>query len=243
MELNFVLTAVIILPLATSLLRGGSAQERTVDSVLQMYANRVGGQAAINRIVTRQTEAKRHKGAKLTYYWQKPDKALRVSHGDKAGFDGSTGWLLSRKKLIRLTRDEREELETDANPLRYVHLHDLYMTVELGPSERLDERPMDVLIAPNNIGSTKFYFDAASHLLVQIEETGVTSAYYKHITQFADYKEVDGIKLPFRIVHISTEPGAKAEDIRITNVEQNVEIAADLFNKPNVGTIVAGKKR
>jgi len=221
-----------------------ATQPKPVDAVLHAYVQALGGEAAINRINDRQIEAKVHRAGKVTYYWAKPNKVVRVAHGEKVGFDGSSGWMLSRKKkLTKLPKPEQQDLETNANPLRYAYLHDLYSDPEAAPPESLDGRPMDVIVAPNNIGSTKFYFDASSHLLVRMEEFGVTSAYFKQVTEFLDYKSVDGIQFPFRIVHSTTEPGMKEKEIRISSIDQNVGLKPEFFTKPQLGAVTLGGKR
>jgi hypothetical protein len=220
------------------------APVETLDSVLHAYVQALGGETALNRIDDRQMEAKIHHAGKATYFWAKPNKVVRVAHGEKVGFDGSSGWMLSRKKkLTKLPKPEQWELETDANPVRFAHLRDLYSDLEPAPAERLDDRPMNVLVAPNNIGSSKFYFDASTHLLVRIEEFGVTSAYYKQVTEFSDYKTIDGIQFPFRILHSTTEPGMKDKELRIASMDQNVGLKPEFFTKPQLGAVTLGGKR
>jgi hypothetical protein len=222
----------------------GSAP-KSVDEILKLYVQQLGGQAALDRIHDRQIEAGRHHGGKLTFYWQEPDKVQLIAHGERFGSDGGkAGWALSKKKkLTRLPHGELRQMEIDANPVRFAHLKDLYSELQTAPSETLDSQPMDVIVAPNDLGTTKFYFDAQTHLLARIEDLGETSAYYKHITDLSDYQEVNGIHFPFRIVHTSNEPGAKTEDIRISKVDQNIDLRADLFSKPNLGSVVLGGKR
>jgi hypothetical protein len=217
---------------------------KSPDEVLQAYTQAVGGLAAIDRMETREVHAQRHHGRKLTYFWQKPNKVLLVEGKKKRAYDGGSGWMLSaKKKVSKLPKGLEEPLEMDANSVRYVHLKQLYSDLEAAPPENLDGRQMDVLAAPNELGVTKFYFDQQTHLLTHIEETGKTSAYFKHSTAFMDYKEVDGIKLPFRIVHDSTEPGAKPEDIRISKVINNAPIKPEIFTKPTGAAVVFGGKR
>jgi hypothetical protein len=233
--------ALLIFTALSSLARQNT---KPVDGVLNAYVQALGGEAALGRINDREIEAKVHHAGKVTYYWRKPNKVVLIAHGEKVGFDGSSGWILSRKKkLTKLPKPEQQELETNANPVRYAHLHDLYADLEAAPSQRLGDRQMDVLVAPNNIGSTKLYFDTASHLLVRIEEFGVTSAYYKQVTEFSDYKTVDGIQFPFRIVHSTTEPGMKEKEIRISSVDQNLGLKSEFFLKPQVGAVTLGGKR
>jgi hypothetical protein len=219
-------------------------QLHTVDEILQAYTRALGGAAAVDKIGTREIDAKLHHGPKVTYYWSKPDKVLRVSHGEKVGYDGSSAWALSsKKKLTKLPKADQQRLEMNANPLRYAHMKDLYSEVNIAPDERIDGQPMHVLIAPNNIGSTKFYFDPGTHLLMRIEELGDTSAYYKQVTEYSEYKAVDGIQFPFRIEHRSEEPGGNKQDLRISKVEQNVELKAEIFAKPQLANVTLGGKR
>lgn len=219
-------------------------QAKPVDAVLQAYVQALGGEAALNRIQDRTIEAKSHRFGKVTYYWAKPNKVVRIAQHEKAGYDGSTAWFLSRKKkLTRLPKAEQQELEVNANPIRYAHLRELYSDVEPAPPVRVDDQSMDVLVAPNNVGSTKFYFDAATHLLVRIEEFGITSAYYKQTTEFENYKDVDGIQFPFLIVHETTEPGMKDREIKVSSVEQNVGLKPEFFSRPQLGAITLGGKR
>ncbi|HSU61710.1 MAG TPA: hypothetical protein VLI55_20540 [Bryobacteraceae bacterium] len=217
---------------------------RLVDQILQNYIQAVGGQAAIERIQTREVRGDRRHGPKLTYYWQKPNKVLLITKKERIGFDGSAGWVLSRKKHItKLAKGAQKPLEMDANPIRYVHLKTLYSEINTAPPEELDGTKMDVLVAPNDIGATKFYFDSSTHLLARIEETGETSAYYKQTTEFTDYKGVDGVRLPFRIIHLSTQPGVGPQDLRISKIEQNLELKPDIFSKPTGVVVVLGGKR
>lgn len=219
-------------------------QPASVDEVLRGYIQALGGEAALKKIENREITAKSHIIGKVTYYWAEPNKVMRVSNGEKRAYDGGSGWVLSKKKkLTKLPKTEQTELETNANPLRYAHLKDLYSEIDPAPAERIDDQPMDVLVAPNNIGSTKFYFDRGNHLLVRVEDKGVISAYYEHITEFRDYRKVDGVLYPFRIFHSTDEPGRRDEEIRVSKIEQNVDLDARMFSKPSVTTVTLGGKR
>lgn len=235
--------AILCAPAATW---GQTVQSKpaAVDDVLHRYVQALGGEAALSKIETREIQAKGHLLGKVTYYWAKPDKVLRLRDREKRAYDGSTGWVLSKKKkLTKLPKSEQTELQMHANPLRYAHLKDLYSELDPAPPEQIDGRVMDVLVAPNNIGATKFYFDQGNHLLVRIQDFGVISAYYKEITDFLDYRKTDGILYPYRIVHSSDEPGRRTEEIRVAKLDQNVDLDLRMFSKPNVAAVTLGGKR
>jgi hypothetical protein len=218
-----------------------AAQGPSVDDILQAYVKAVGGPSAIAKIQSRKAEMSLHRGAHVTLFWVSPDRALRIGGHEKQGFDGATGWEETKKKKVqKLPHGRQDELETDANPVRYVRLRDMYHELNVDKPATVDGVLMDVVSAPNALGATRFYFDHGSHLLAQIQEFGVTSAYYKHVIEFEDYKDIDGIRIPTRIERTSDEPGAEKGDVRLSHIEQNVKLDPAIFKKPDVGPIVSG---
>jgi hypothetical protein len=210
-----------------------SPKPQSVNNVLAAYTSALGGAAAIDRIATREIRGTVGLRTRVTYYWQKPNKVLRVSKGNRIGFDGSSGWIAVRRgRTKRLARDAGKRLEMDANPLRYIRLKEMYSELGPGPSETVDARAMQLIVAPNNLGATKFYFDAGTHLLRRIEETGETSAYFKTSTDFLNYKTVHAVQFPFRIVHSTTEPGGAKEDLRVSKVIENEPVNPAAFSNP-----------
>jgi hypothetical protein len=215
----------------------------SVDTILSAYVEALGGRTAIDKIATRQLEVSPHRGARMKMYWRAPNKVLSEGHRERQGFDGSGGWYeTKRKRVQRLPHSRQDEIETDANPIRFVHLRDLYNQLDAAPPVTLDSKAMDVIAASNDLGATKFYFDHQSHLLSRIEEFGVTSAYFKHTTEFLDYQEIDGVKLPRHILRESQEPGAEKGDIKLSSVKQNIPLDEAMFHRPDVGKVVSGGK-
>jgi hypothetical protein len=222
----------------------GNQSPAAVDQILSAYIQAAGGEAAIDAISTREIHANEHHGPKLTYYWQKPDRLLVIEGKERIGYDGRSGCVLSKKKRVtRLPKGQQKTLEMDANSLRYTHLKTLYSELNCVPPQEINGRMMDLIEAPNAVGSTKFYFDHQTHLLAQIDEFGETSAYYMHTTLFSDYKRAGAVALPFRIVHKTNEPGVSERDVRVSDIEQNIPLAASLFTKPVSGAVVLGGKR
>jgi hypothetical protein len=201
--------------------------------VLAAYTRALGGAAAIDRITTREVHGTVGLHAGVTYYWQKPNKVLRIDKHGRTGFDGSSGWIAERRGRTRkLARGIGTRLEIDADPLRYARLKELYSELAPGAPETVDARTMQLIVAPNNLGATKFYFDAETHLLRRIEETGETSAYYKTSTDFLDYKPANAVQFPFRIVHSTSEPGGAKEDFRVRKVIDNEPVNPAVFSNP-----------
>lgn len=214
-----------------------------VDHVIQLYVQALGGQAALDSISSRQLEV-RHGREKAVYLWQAPNKVLRVKGHERQGYDGHSAWLeTKRKRVQKLPKSIEDEMETDANPVRYASLRQIFAELDSAPRQSIDGAKMDVIVSPNHIGSTKFFFDCSTHLLRRIEDFGRNSAYFKHVTDFSEYKEFDGIKLPTVIERESEEPGAEKGTARLTNIKQNIEVNASIFSRPDIASSVLGGKR
>jgi hypothetical protein len=223
---------------------GFAQSPKTVDAVLAEYAKALGGLPAIEAIHSRKITASGGLLGKSELYWQTPDKVLLLAGKEKTSYDGSAGWHYSKRKhLSRLPKGQQMPLIINGNPLRYVKLKQLYSEVNPAPQKTLDGTVMDVLIAPNDLAQTVFYFDAHTHLLVRIDEKGDTSAYFTQSIWFEEYKPVDGVLFPFRITHKTSDSGGPSQDFRVKTVENNVPIDAENFSKPQSTKLVFGGKR
>jgi hypothetical protein len=217
---------------------------RPADSVWADYVKAVGGQEVVDRFTTRETVTTGHHGPNLTFYWQKPNMVLAVGKKERTGYDGAHCWTLSLKgRVKKLARGAEVPLEMEANPLRWVHIKDFYSELDAAPAEEIDGEKMDVVVAPNNLAATKLYFDAGTHLLRRVEEKGETSAYFTSTVDYLDYQEVDGVRMPFHILHATTEPGSRTEDLRVKKITHNVTLLPEIFSKPMPGQVVLGGKR
>ncbi len=217
---------------------------KPVDTVVADYASAAGGLPAINAITSRKIRATTGMLDKQELYWQKPDKVLLLADKERTGYNGSVGWVYSkRKKVRRLSQGQERPLEINGNPLRYVNLRQLYSEINPAPRQTVDGTLMDVLVAPNDLGQTTFYFDAHTHLLARINEKGDTSAYFVHVIWFEDYKPVDGVMFPYLITHKTSDKGGPKEEFRIRSIETNIPLDAEIFSKPQSTKLVFGGKR
>ncbi len=217
---------------------------KPVDAVLDDYAKALGGLGAVEAITSRKIIANMRSLGKAELYWQSPNKVLLLAAGARTGYDGATGFYYSkRKRLRRLQQGQQMPLEIDGNPLRYVHMHQLYSELDAKPQQRVDDTLMDVLVAPNDLSHTTFYFDAKTHLLARIDEKGETSAYFVQTVWFEDYKPFSGVQFPCRITHQTSDKGGPYEEFKVKAIETNVAIDSEIFSKPQSTKLVLGGKR
>jgi hypothetical protein len=238
------LLAVVLFSSVAALDTGAAPPAPTVDGIVEAYTSALGGKEAIGQIKTRSIELKARRGHESTVTWQAPDKVVRVTGKVRQGFDGHGGWTeTKKKKILKLSHADEQEMLTQGNPIRFVNIRSMYSELKVDQDQNVDGQATHVVVAPNNIAATKFFFDSATHLLSRVEEFGDTSAYYKRVLEFSDYQSVDGIRLPFSITETSDEPGAGRIAWTVKNVKHNLTVEPGLFNKPSVGSVISGGKR
>jgi zinc protease len=214
----------------------------TTQELLAKSDDAVGGLEAWNKATTR-----RMKGVYQTednsvflaieIFHKSPNKSLskitmpngvvirEVCDGQNAWIETSTGAyqaftgaaLASRLKLAEY--EDRAKLEAVASKGKVVG------------SEKLGARTAYVLeFFPDKKLQSRLYFDTDSGLIVRTEDTLSTSdGPYTVRMDLDDYREVDGLKFPFRIKR--TEKGAIL-NIRLTQVTVNPALDDSLFLKP-----------
>jgi hypothetical protein len=76
----------------------------------------------------------------------------------------------------------------------------------------------------------KIFFDTQSGLIVRVDMEAETAQGKMSVTSlYSDYRDVDGIKLPFTVEQKSS---AIEFIIKLDSVKHNVEVADTKFNKP-----------
>jgi hypothetical protein len=216
------------------------ASSKTLGQVIENYTAAVGGKAALDGISSWQISGKPPDSGLLTRtslisYWKAPGKALEVSKSTFAviqtGYDGKQGWYLPQHgKSHHLTQEKVDLLLLTCNPLRFVHLQELYPGATLEGETNLDGQPVDVVLAHTWEGERRFFFDSQTHFLLRLEDR-LKSGTKPRLTRFSGYKEFGGIKMP---TEIEQDPpyGTQPNGIHIEKVHFNVKLKDIQFENP-----------
>ena len=154
-------------------------------------------------------------------------------------YDGkSSGWMINpfaeNKEIQPLSSEELKNIADESDfdgPL--VDYKTKGNRIELAGKENLDDKPVYRLKLTNKNGDIRFYFiDASSFLLLKwegIRKTGEQELPWESF--FSDFREVQGLKYPFRIDQGS--PGTEIKQTLTTEkMEINPQIDDSHFAKP-----------
>jgi hypothetical protein len=150
----------------------------------------------------------------------------------KQGFDGEVAWADNPMQgYVELSGDALAVIRREAVFLGDLKWRELYARAELKGKQKLGEREVYVVqLTPREGKPITRYYDAESFLLVRADAEQPTMQGMTVVeTRFSDYRDVGGRKLPFTITQLIPDGELI---VRITEVQENVEIPDALFRPP-----------
>jgi hypothetical protein len=225
---------------------------QTADDVVEKYLAAIGGRAALAKITSRSTTGTialslptGPVSGSIEILNQRPNKTRTLTKLDLSSlgagqltreqrFDGTTGYVLDSLQGNReLTGNQLENLKNTMFPTPLLTYQERGATVELAGKEKVDGRDVYVVIFKPKTGSVvRQFIDAETYLPARIVVKVDTpeAGEVEQTSDLSDYREVDGIKIPFTI-KVSTGP--QSFTISVTKVEHNVKVDEALFSKPD----------
>ena len=149
----------------------------------------------------------------------------------KQGFDGRTAWNLSDKGMQSLGGSELAALAA-ADFYREINLRDMYARIKLVGKVKEGYRELYMVeAAPRTSAAETLYFDAESGLLIHRDVTRRTPSQglMRCEIYFSDWREVDGVKLPFRMTQ--SVPN-RTFVFTLADIKHNVPVDEAIFQRP-----------
>jgi hypothetical protein len=185
----------------------------STDEVIARYVIAIGGDTAIAKIKTRVSRGSETATNRMTppetlpiEIIQAPPDKLLIARNDRRGatlegFDGSKGWTKDTRGVRELAGKELGEIKREADFFRYLKIKETYPQMRLLAREKVRDREAYVVGATSREDSReKLYFDVESGLLVRRSLAFKTAfGSIPEVMDFDDYRDVDGVKLPFTI--------------------------------------------
>ena len=133
--------------------------------------------------------------------------------------------------LRDITGVELAQLKREADFHREAHLKEVYTKLAVKGKDKVGDKEVYVVEAtPAESSAETWYFDSQSGLMLRQDAEREGPQGKQSVQVFLDnYKEVDGVKLPFSIHQITP---AFTLDIKIEEVKHNVPVDDAKFVKP-----------
>jgi carboxyl-terminal processing protease len=209
----------------------------SVDEIVGRYIEAIGGRSALGKLnsrVSRGTVELQSMGLTGTaeIYEQAPNKSTLIINVDGLGtiqqtFDGTIAWLQDPLDgYIRFAPTAAARIHDQAIFQRELRFKELNPGLVLLRKDKVGDREAFVLHSFSPDGSEKWYFDALTGFLLR-----------KGNTYYDDYREVDGVKLPFKVTDDSSYGFGVV--VRLSEIKHNMPIDQakfaeypDCFTKP-----------
>ena len=237
--------------LAALVLTASTASAQTADEIVDKSLAAVGGRAALAKITSRSMTGKMSISTEngdiagtIEAVQQAPNKMRRLITLDlsqfgmgaatiEQRFDGTSGILIdSMRGNSDLAGSQLENIKNTIFPSPFLDYKERGTKIVLGGKEKVGERTAYALSMTPAAGPvTRVFIDTESYLPVRtvvtldIPDVGPQ----EQTSDFSDFRDVDGIKVPFVIKGSSA---IQTFTITVTKIEQNVKIDPALFAKP-----------
>ncbi len=213
----------------------------TGDQVLAKYVEALGGQAAIDKtktLVMKGTYAG-FNGMELPYEvdMAAPDKFyihVTTQQGTvERGFDGKAGWEKGPRGVNELMNPVLDDLKSTFLFYRNIKLKEQFTRLRGGRKDKIGDR--DVIVVNGTTADNRreqLFFEAETGLLrrrISYIETPI--GVIPNQIDFEDYREVDGVKLPFTVKVSSVEPGLVSTR-KYTEIKLNAPVDDAKFKMP-----------
>lgn len=218
-----------------------SAPLPTVDQIIDKFVQASGGKDAWEKLTTQVSkgtfELEGMGSGTQEIYAKAPNKVLFLTDLGSFGvvkraFNGTTGWQDNPQTgLVDLSGDELATAKIEADFYRAIKLKELYPKMTVKSKEKVDGHDAYVVEAVPAAGpAVTMSFDADSGLLVRTQaEVEGPMGKADVDTTLGDYRDVDGVKIPFMI---HSDMGQFAFTIKLTEVKHNVPVDDAMFDKP-----------
>ena len=214
----------------------------TADEILAKYTEAIGGAAVIDKVKTRTMKGTwlTANGMSLGYevYQSAPDKIYTVLNTPRQGviergFNGTVGWEKGQRGLRDLEGGELVFLRRYPDLFKDIKLKGQFTRLNFGGRDKIDGKDVYVLRGVGVDGKgERLFFDVQTGLLLRrITSTPTMVGVIPEQVDYDDYRDVDGMKIPF-VIRITSMDSNLSSTRTLTEVKLNVPVDESKFNKP-----------
>ena len=212
-----------------------SANNAYAKEILKKYFLAIGGEEQIRNVNDRITDMKgivEGVETEILFYQKAPNKLCqKIIVGEveqKIIFDGTKGLKIIGEAKQEINGNELFKLSFDAIMNLILEPESYNVMLQYKGLEKINERDAYkiMLTLPNNAEWIQYY-DMETGLKIRDSKDIMTpQGKYQQITEFDDYRDVEGIRYPFKIKQYL---GNQTLDFTIESIQVNTGISDDIF--------------
>ena len=228
-----------------------AASAQTADEIIEKSIAAIGGRAAHAKLKSRATLGTILLGTpageipgSIELLNAAPNKSRTLIKADLTSlgvgqlvidqrFNGAEGYVLDSLQGNReMTGNQLANMKNGSFPHPFLDYKEQGTTVALSGKEKVGDREAIVVtFTPKGGSPIRQFIDATTFMPIQmvVKVEVPQMGELEQTTEFLDYKEVDGVKIPFRLKASSS---IQSFTVSLTSVQHNVEVDDTLFSRP-----------
>ena len=149
--------------------------------------------------------------------------------------NGRQAWLKSGAGVQELIGEQLADQKLSFPLFQILKLKDQYASFRVSGRDKIDDRDVYVVSAVRSDEKLEsLYFDVENGLLRRrISYLRSLVGTIPQQTDFKDYREVDGLRLPFTITMTFADPGSHPITRNFAEIKFNLRLAQSTFDKPH----------
>jgi photosynthetic reaction center cytochrome c subunit len=216
-----------------------AATPPTADSIIEKYVAAVGGADAMKKVTSRVAKGvitSSGKDTPIELFAKAPNKRVTVTHNGTSdsytAFDGSIGWMGNTGRPAReMSAVDAMGSALDSEFYLPLRMKEIFTQLRAGRPDKIgDVAVISLTGMRQGLPPVRFFFDANTGLLLRtVRYTENPLGRMPVQIDYADYRDVDGMKTPFRWT--LSRPNGRFT-IQLNEAKANVAIDDSKFAKP-----------
>lgn len=209
------------------------------DQIIEKYVTALGGADAIKKVTSREGKGVIEVAGKSTpieVFTKAPNKRITITHAESGdsftAFDGTIGWMGSAGRPAReMSPADAKGSALDSEFYLPLRMKEIFAQMRAGRPDKIGDVAVNTLMGSRpGLPPVRFFFDANTGLLLRVVRYTENPLGRMPVQiDYADYRDVDGVKTPFRWT--LSRPNGRFT-IQLNEVKANVPIEDAKFAKP-----------
>lgn len=210
----------------------------TAHEVIDNYLEAIGGRDLFAEVVDRTTIMRGTAMGQNVTLLVKQKVPAKLYQEIKVGemkqnvyFDGERGMMVMGDNNIEIEKKELEKLKFEATMNLLLDPETYGLKINLAGIEQVDSIDCYVvkMVLPSGLRWQQYYSVETGFKLKEIKELHTQQGLFEQESFYSDYRNVDGLKYPFKIVQ---NMGMQKLELKVSSIKLNAGISDDVFVIP-----------